>query len=63
VVIEDTNRINKIDKPIIKRKIIKVKMIITTKKIINITKIKIMKNVEDGEVEEEDKIIKIEMKK
>jgi hypothetical protein len=63
VVIEDTNRINKIDKPIIKRKIIKVKMIITTKKIINTTKIKIMKNVEDGEVEEEDKIIKIEMKK
>ncbi len=63
MVIEDTNRINKIDKPIIKRKIIKVKMIITTKKIINITKIKIMKNVEDGEVEEEDKIIKIEMKK
>lgn len=63
MVIEDTNRINKIDKPIIKRKIIKVKMIITTKKIINTTKIKIMKNVEDGEVEEEDKIIKIEMKK
>jgi len=63
VVIEDTTRVNKIDKAITKRKIIKIKMIIILKKIINITKIKTMKNAEEGEVEEEDRIIKIEMKK
>ena len=63
VVIEDTTRVNKIDKYITKRKIIKIKMIIILKKIINITKIKTMKNAEEGEVEEEDRIIKIKMKK
>ena len=63
VVIEDTTRVNKIDKSITKRKIIKIKMIIILKKIINIKKIKTMKNAEEGEVEEEDRIIKIEMKK
>jgi len=63
VVIEDTTRVNKIDKSNTKRNIIKIKMIIILKKIINITKIKTMKNAEEGEVEEEDRIIKIEMKK
>ena len=69
VVIEEIIKDNKIDKSITKKKIIIIKiikiikMIVTLKETINIMKIKIMKSEEEGGAEDEDKIIKIEMKK
>ena len=69
VVIEEIIKDNKIDKSITKKKIIIIKiikiikMIVTLKKTIDIMKIKIMKSEEEGGAEDEDKIIKIEMKK
>lgn len=69
VVIEEIIKNNKIDKSITKKKIIIIKiikiikMIVTLKETINIMKIKIMKSEEEGGAEDEDKIIKIEMKK
>ena len=69
VVIEEIIKNNKIDKSITKKKIIIIKiikiikMIVTLKKTIDIMKIKIMKSEEEGGAEDEDKIIKIEMKK
>jgi len=69
VAIEDTIKDNKIDKAITKKKIILIKirkiikMIITLKVIINIMKIKTMKKEEEEAAEDEDRIIKIEMKK
>lgn len=69
VVIGETIRDNKIDKTIRKKKIIIIKitkiikLIIILKEIINIMKIKITKSVEEGGVEDEDKINKIELKK
>ena len=69
VVIEEIIKNNKIDKSITKKKIIIIKiikiikMIVTLKETIDIVKIKIMKSEEEGGAEDEDKIIKIEMKK
>ena len=69
VVIEEIIKNNKIDKSITKKKIIIIKiikiikMIVTLKKTIDIMKIKIMKSEEEGGAEDEDKIIKIEVKK
>ena len=69
VIIEEIIKDNKIDKSITKKKIIIIKiikiikMIVTLKETINIMKIKIMKSEEEGGAEDEDKIIKIEMKK
>ena len=69
VVIEEIIKDNKIDKSITKKKIIIIKiikiikMIVTLKETINIMKIKIMKSEEEGGAEDEDKIIKTEMKK
>ena len=69
VVIEEIIKNNKIDKSITKKKIIIIKiikiikMIVTLKETIDIMKIKIMKSEEEGGAEDEDKIIKIEMKK
>jgi len=69
VVIEEIIKDNKIDKSITKKKIIIIKiikiikMIVTLKETIDIMKIKIMKSEEEGGAEDEDKIIKIEMKK
>ena len=69
VVIEEIIKDNKIDKSITKKKIIIIKiikiikMIVTLKEAIDIMKIKIMKSEEEGGAEDEDKIIKTEMKK
>ena len=69
VVIEEIIKDNKIDKSITKKKIIIIKiikiikMIATLKETIDIMKIKIMKSEEEGGAEDEDKIIKIKMKK
>ena len=69
VVIEEIIKDNKIDKSITKKKIIIIKiikiikMIVTLKETIDIMKIKIMKSEEEGGAEDEDKIIKIVMKK
>ena len=69
MVIEEIIKNNKIDKSITKKKIIIIKiikiikMIVTLKETIDIMKIKIMKSEEEGGAEDEDKIIKIEMKK
>ena len=69
VVIEEIIKNNKIDKSITKKKIIIIKiikiikMIVTLNETIDIMKIKIMKSEEEGGAEDEDKIIKIEMKK
>jgi hypothetical protein len=69
VAIEDTIKDNKIDKAITKKKIILIKirkiikMIIILKVIINIMKIKTMKKEGEEAAEDEDRIIKIEMKK
>ena len=69
VVIEEIIKNNKIDKSITKKKIIIIKiikiikMIVTLKEAIDIMKIKIMKSEEEGGAEDEDKIIKTEMKK
>jgi hypothetical protein len=69
VIIEEIIKDNKIDKSITKKKIIIIKiikiikMIVTLKETIDIMKIKIMKSEEEGGAEDEDKIIKIEMKK
>ena len=67
-VIEEIIRDNKIDKAITKKKIIIIKIskiikMIVLKEIINTMKIKIMKIGEEGGAEDEDRIIKIEMKK